>query len=67
MCAKPMLVVTVFYEIDNTRATQVNRIVTHATMPLLISGHEDRHIKVFDTRTGMDHSIRMVMRNLILP
>ncbi|KAG1175243.1 hypothetical protein G6F70_001730 [Rhizopus microsporus] len=37
---------------DNTRATQVNRIVTHATMPLLISGHEDRHIKVFDTRTG---------------
>ncbi|KAG1143109.1 hypothetical protein G6F37_011276 [Rhizopus arrhizus] len=37
---------------DNTRNTQINRIVTHPTLPLIISGHEDRHIKIFDIKSG---------------
>jgi hypothetical protein len=38
--------------IDNTFATQINRIVSHPTMPILVSGHEDRHIKFFDLKSG---------------
>ncbi|CAO3681577.1 unnamed protein product [Rhizopus stolonifer] len=37
---------------DNTRMTQINRIVTHPTLPLIISAHEDRHIKIFDVKSG---------------
>ncbi|KAI8369759.1 WD40-repeat-containing domain protein [Blakeslea trispora] len=37
---------------DNTPATQINRITTHPTASILISGHEDRHIKFFDMRSG---------------
>ncbi|KAI8380528.1 WD40-repeat-containing domain protein [Choanephora cucurbitarum] len=37
---------------DNTPATQINRIITHPTAPILISGHEDRQIKFFDLRSG---------------
>ncbi|KAI9265949.1 WD40-repeat-containing domain protein [Sporodiniella umbellata] len=37
---------------DNTTATQINRIVTHPTLPLIISAHEDHHIKVFDIKSG---------------
>ncbi|KAF7724007.1 hypothetical protein EC973_001467 [Apophysomyces ossiformis] len=37
---------------DGTQRTQINRIVTHPTMPLLISGHEDKQIKFFDLKSG---------------
>ncbi|RUP43983.1 WD40-repeat-containing domain protein [Jimgerdemannia flammicorona] len=37
---------------DNTSATQINRIVAHTTMSLVISGHEDRHIRFFDLNSG---------------
>ncbi|QRV89951.1 striatin-like protein [Ceratobasidium sp. AG-Ba] len=37
---------------DGTSATQVNAIVSHPTMPLLITAHEDKYIRIFDITTG---------------
>ncbi|CAO0790592.1 unnamed protein product [Mucor circinelloides] len=37
---------------DNTFATQINRIISHPTMPLIVSGHEDRHIRFYDLKSG---------------
>ncbi|KAH8102891.1 WD40-repeat-containing domain protein [Cristinia sonorae] len=31
---------------------QVNSIVSHPTMPMLVTGHEDKHIRIFDILTG---------------
>ncbi|KZT03524.1 WD40 repeat-like protein [Laetiporus sulphureus 93-53] len=33
-------------------SAQANSIVSHPTMPLLITGHEDKHIRIFDILTG---------------
>ncbi|XP_058441837.1 striatin-3 isoform X5 [Marmota monax] len=36
----------------------INRIVSHPTLPVTITAHEDRHIKFFDNKTGkMIHSM----------
>ena len=37
---------------DGTSATQINKIVVHKTMNLLITAHEDKFIRFFDTRDG---------------
>ena len=37
---------------DDSISAQVNSIVSHPTMPLLITGHEDKHIRIFDITTG---------------
>ncbi|KAG0249921.1 hypothetical protein BG011_008803 [Mortierella polycephala] len=37
---------------DGTPATQINKIVCHPTMPIIVSGHEDRYIRFFDINTG---------------
>lgn len=37
---------------DGTPATQINQIVSHPTMSLLISAHEDKYIRIFDVITG---------------
>ncbi|KAK4511366.1 uncharacterized protein ATC70_012581 [Mucor velutinosus] len=37
---------------DNTFATQINRIISHPTMSLIVSGHEDRHIRFYDLKSG---------------
>ncbi|KAK9695960.1 1,2-dihydroxy-3-keto-5-methylthiopentene dioxygenase [Basidiobolus ranarum] len=37
---------------DSTNATQINQIVAHPTLPLVISAHEDRYIRFFDINTG---------------
>ncbi|KAF9278209.1 hypothetical protein BGZ68_008705 [Mortierella alpina] len=33
---------------DRTPATQINKVVCHPTLPLVVSGHEDRYIRFFD-------------------
>ncbi|PWN47145.1 WD40 repeat-like protein [Violaceomyces palustris] len=37
---------------DGTPGTQINKVVTHPTLPLLITAHEDRYIRMFDLDTG---------------
>ncbi|KAG0093041.1 hypothetical protein BGZ93_008042 [Podila epicladia] len=37
---------------DGTNATQINKIVCHPTMPVVVSGHEDRYIRFFDVNSG---------------
>ncbi|KAF9345218.1 hypothetical protein BGX26_003391 [Mortierella sp. AD094] len=37
---------------DGTSATQINKIACHPTMPIVISGHEDRYIRFFDINSG---------------
>ena len=38
--------------IDGTPATQINRIVSHPTLPMLITAHEDNFIRVYDLKSG---------------
>ncbi|XP_023370169.1 striatin-3 isoform X2 [Otolemur garnettii] len=39
-------------------STHINRVVSHPTLPVTITAHEDRHIKFFDNKTGkMIHSM----------
>ncbi|TFK25062.1 WD40 repeat-like protein [Coprinopsis marcescibilis] len=37
---------------DGTSATQINCLTSHPTMPLLVTGHEDKYIRLFDIVTG---------------
>ncbi|GAC74173.1 cell-cycle nuclear protein [Moesziomyces antarcticus T-34] len=37
---------------DGTAETQINKLVTHPTLPLLITAHEDGYIRMFDLDTG---------------
>lgn len=32
----------------------INKVVSHPTLPVTITAHEDRHIKFFDNKTGKD-------------
>lgn len=38
---------------DGTSATQINRIVSHPTMSILVTAHEDKYIRIFDITTGL--------------
>lgn len=37
---------------DGTPETQINAIASHPTMPLLVTAHEDKYIRIFDITTG---------------
>jgi len=37
---------------DGTPAAQINKVISHPTMPILVTGHEDKYIKMFDLSTG---------------
>jgi len=37
---------------DNTPRTQINQVISHPTMPLIITAHEDRYIRFFDIKSG---------------
>ncbi|XP_055464495.1 striatin-3 isoform X3 [Psammomys obesus] len=39
-------------------SNHINRVVSHPTLPITVTAHEDRHIKFFDNKTGkMIHSM----------
>lgn len=38
---------------DGTAETQINKLVTHPTLPLLITAHEDGYIRMIDLDTGV--------------
>jgi len=37
---------------DGTSRTQINKIISHPTIPLMVTAHEDRYIRIFDIVTG---------------
>jgi len=37
---------------DNTPETQINQVISHPTMPLIITAHEDHYIRFFDIKSG---------------
>ncbi|XP_072354584.1 striatin isoform X2 [Scyliorhinus torazame] len=38
--------------IDASSKCQINKVISHPTLPVTITAHEDRHIKFFDNNTG---------------
>lgn len=44
--------VLIIVTIDGTANTQINSLVSHPTMPLIVTAHEDRYIRIFDITTG---------------
>ncbi|KAM5340634.1 striatin-3 isoform 2-T2 [Glossophaga mutica] len=43
---------------DLQSSNHINRVVSHPTLPVTVTAHEDRHIKFFDNKTGkMIHSM----------
>ena len=40
-------------------STQINALASHPTMPLLVTGHEDKYIRIFDISTGKLLSTRV--------
>lgn len=43
--------------LDNSCLTQINKIISHPTLPLLITGHENKLIKFYDTNSGMCEAV----------
>lgn len=39
--------------IDGTPTTQVNKVLSHPTLPIIITAHEDKYICFFDSKSGM--------------
>ena len=37
---------------DGTNKTQINQVVSHPTLPLLVTAHEDKYIRFFDSKSG---------------
>ena len=37
---------------DSVFGRQINRVISHPTLPLTITAHEDRHIRFYDNNTG---------------
>jgi striatin 1/3/4 len=37
---------------DGTPSTQINKCVSHPTLPLLVTAHEDKYIRMFDLESG---------------
>lgn len=39
---------------DGTPNTQINKVICHPTLPIVITGHEDKYIRFFDVNTGKE-------------
>ena len=37
---------------DGTSSTQINKLVCHPTLPVIITAHEDKYIRFFDSKSG---------------
>uniref|UniRef100_A0A4W3GKX2 Striatin n=1 Tax=Callorhinchus milii TaxID=7868 RepID=A0A4W3GKX2_CALMI len=42
----------VTFESTSLATCQINKVISHPTLPITITAHEDRHIKFFDNTTG---------------
>ncbi|XP_059799586.1 striatin isoform X2 [Balaenoptera ricei] len=47
-------ILTLESNLDSTASSscQINRVISHPTLPISITAHEDRHIKFYDNNTG---------------
>uniref|UniRef100_A0ABI7XQF0 Striatin N-terminal domain-containing protein n=1 Tax=Felis catus TaxID=9685 RepID=A0ABI7XQF0_FELCA len=46
-------ILTLESNLDTTTSScQINRVISHPTLPISITAHEDRHIKFYDNNTG---------------
>uniref|UniRef100_A0A8D2H4W8 Striatin n=1 Tax=Urocitellus parryii TaxID=9999 RepID=A0A8D2H4W8_UROPR len=46
-------ILTLESNLDSTNSScQINRVISHPTLPISITAHEDRHIKFYDNNTG---------------
>lgn len=47
-------ILTLESNVDSTSSSscQINRVISHPTLPISITAHEDRHIKFYDNNTG---------------
>lgn len=39
--------------IDGTTGTQINKVMSHPTLPVIVTAHEDKYICFFDSKSGM--------------
>ncbi len=37
---------------DGTPHTQINKVACHPTLPVMVTGHEDKYIRFYDANTG---------------
>ena len=42
----------VFSFTDGTPNTQINKIACHPTLPIIVTAHEDKYIRMYDSNTG---------------
>lgn len=40
------------FRIDGAFGAQINQVVTHPTLPLVMTAHEDNYIRIFDINSG---------------
>ncbi|KAL5463206.1 hypothetical protein EMCRGX_G032085 [Ephydatia muelleri] len=50
--AKPVVNLDSGVTYDGTPNTQINKVICHPTLPIVITGHEDKYIRFFDVNTG---------------
>lgn len=43
------------YSLDAPR--QINKVLSHPTLPITITAQEDRHIRFFDNNTGRSRTV----------
>ncbi|XP_078418980.1 striatin-3 isoform X4 [Cetorhinus maximus] len=50
--SQPLVMLASQVDAASPSANQINKVVSHPTLPVTITAHEDRHIKFFDNKTG---------------
>ncbi|XP_016349968.1 striatin-3-like [Sinocyclocheilus anshuiensis] len=50
--SQPVLVLSAQGESTIPFGNHINKVVTHPTLPITVTAHEDRHIKFFDNKSG---------------
>ena len=40
------------FTLDGTPNTQINKLVSHPTLPMILTAHEDKYIRFFDSKSG---------------
>ncbi|XP_077862092.1 striatin-3-like [Saccoglossus kowalevskii] len=50
--ATPVLRLESMQTAENEGSSQINRVVSHPTLPITIAAYEDRHIRFFDNNSG---------------